>query len=138
MIDVARASAILTSMDTPARVGARRTAAFAYYIPCGLTAGTVRIHSFEMEPVPVTRRSAHMDAPRPAEFGSTVRRTRAVRGIGTALCLFALLSLLTVRTAEVSHHPVHRAAAITAAADSSIQVRAAQPLAATASGSAGR
>jgi hypothetical protein len=75
-----------------------------------------------------------MDAPRPAEFGSTVRRTRAVRGIGTALCLFALLSLLTVRTAEVSHHPVHRAAAITAAADSSIQVRAAQPLAVAAPG----
>jgi hypothetical protein len=57
-----------------------------------------------------------------------------VRGIGTALCLFALLSLLTVRTAEVSHHPVHRAAAITAAADSSIQVRAAQPLAVAAPG----
>src|SRR4051794_31758924 len=82
-----------------------------------------------MEPVPVTRRSAHMDAPRPADFGSAVRRTRAVRAIGTALCLFALLSVLTVRTAEVSHHPVHRAAAITAAADTSVQLRASQPLA---------
>ena len=82
-----------------------------------------------MEPVTVTRRSAHVDAPRPADFGSAVRRTRAVRAIGTALCLFALLSVLTVRTAEVSHHPVHRAAAITAAADSSIQLRGAQPLA---------
>lgn len=70
-----------------------------------------------------------MDAPRPADFGSAVRRTRAARAVGTALCLFALLSVLTVRTAEVSHHPVHHAAAITAAADTSIQLRASHPLA---------
>ena len=70
-----------------------------------------------------------MDVPRPADFGPVVRRSRVVRSVGTALCLFALLSVLTVRTAEAAHHPVHRAAAITAAADTSIQLRASQPLA---------
>jgi hypothetical protein len=69
-----------------------------------------------------------MDA-RPALAEPSGERRRAVRAIGTALCLFALLSVLAVRAGEVSHHPVHRAAVVATAADPSSQLRAAQPLA---------
>jgi hypothetical protein len=70
-----------------------------------------------------------MDAPRSALPEPTARRRRAVRAVGTALCLFALLSVLAVRAGQASHHPVHRAAVVAAAADPSSQVRASHPLA---------
>jgi hypothetical protein len=70
-----------------------------------------------------------MDAPPPALVEPRGERRRAARAIGTALCLFALLSVLAVRAGEVSHHPVHRAAVVAAAADPSSPLRASQPLA---------
>jgi hypothetical protein len=70
-----------------------------------------------------------MDAPRPALAEPRGERHRAVRAIGTALCLFTLLSVLAVRAGEVSHHRVHHTAVVAAAADPSSQLRASQPLA---------